>query len=123
MLRLLITAAIVVFVARDVGAADEAAKERFQAALKQISPQVVPEAERGQLRTMLSRSLRERIGAANEASSAAWSKIETREDWERFRQDKLAALRTAIGPFSPRPAKPRTRITGRIQGDGFQIQN
>src|SRR3954451_8982306 len=123
MIRALIVTAMVPFLVGNVAAEDNAAKERIQAALQQISPQVVPEAERDQLRTMLSRSLRDQIAAANRASSAAWSKIATREDWQRFRQEKLTALRTAIGPFPPRPAKPRTLVTGRIQGDGFQIQN
>src|SRR5438128_132567 len=91
--------------------ADEAAREQIQAALKQLSPHVAPEAERDQLRTMLSRSLRDQIAAANRASSAGWSKIATRDDWQRFRQEKLTALRMAIGPFPPRPAKPRTLVT------------
>jgi hypothetical protein len=93
------------------------------AALAQISPQVAPEAEREQLRTMIGRSLREQIAAANRASSADWSKIQNREDWERYRLEKVAALRKAIGPFPARAMPPRTLVTNRIRGEGFQIQN
>ena len=48
-------------------------------------------------RTQLSRSLRERIAAANRASSAEWAKVNSREEWEAFRQEKLAALRKSLG--------------------------
>ena len=123
MIRALFAAAMLSFVVGHIASADEAATQRHLAALKQLSADVVPEAEREQLRTMLTRSLREQIAAANRASSAAWAKIESKADWDRFRQDKLAALRAALGPFPPRPAKPRTLVTGRIQGDGFQIHN
>src|SRR4051794_16558291 len=122
--RMLMIAAMGSFVAYGhVAAADDAASERIHAALKQVSPNVLPEAERDQLRTMLARSLREQIAGANRAGSAAWAKIDSRREWERFRQEKLAALRNSLGPFPARPMKPRTLITGRIQGDGFQIQN
>ena len=91
--------------------------------LKQLSPHVVAEAEREQLRGMLGRSLRDQIAAANRASSEAWGKIQTREDWERFRAEKLALLRKSLGTLPQRPAKPKTLVTGRIDGEGFQIQN
>ncbi|HZN36313.1 MAG TPA: hypothetical protein VFB80_20935 [Pirellulaceae bacterium] len=92
-------------------------------ALKKISPHVAAEAERDQLRGMLGRSLREQIAAGNRASSEAWGKIQSREDWERFRAEKLALLRKSLGTLPPRPARPKTLVTGRIDGDGFQIQN
>jgi cephalosporin-C deacetylase-like acetyl esterase len=106
-----------------LAAQDQAALERITAELKQISPHVAPESEREQLRTMLGRSLREQIVSANRASSEAWAQIQSRADWERFRQEKLAALRKALGPLPARPTPPRTLITGRVSGEGFQIQN
>jgi dienelactone hydrolase len=115
--------AVAFLLAGHIVAADDAVKPQIEAALKQVSPHVVPEAEHDQLRSMVGRSLREQIAAANRASSAAWSKIESREDWERFRLEKLAALRTALGPFPKRSAKPRTLVTRTVQGDGFQILN
>jgi dienelactone hydrolase len=123
MMRVFIASAALLLLFAEPAAADDAARERIEAALKQISPHVLPAAERDQLRTMLSRALRDQIATANRASSEAWSQIATREDWQRFRQEKLTALRMAIGPFPPRPAKPRTLVKGRIQGDGFQILN
>ena len=85
------------FVAAAAGQDDAAA---LTAALAQISPQVAPEAEREQLRTMIGRSLREQIAAANRASSEEWSKIRSREDWERYRQEKIACAAEGDRPIS-----------------------
>src|SRR5262245_61589289 len=104
-------------------AVDQVTIEKIAAELMQISPHVATDAVRGELRTMLGRSLREQVASANRASSEAWAKIQDRAAWERFRQEKLTELRKAIGPLPPRPTPPRTLITGRIQGEGFQIQN
>jgi hypothetical protein len=93
------------------------------AALGKVSPHVAGPEEQERLRTQLSRSLREQIAAANRASSADWAKINSRESWEQFRREKLAALRDSLGDLQSRPAKPRSLVTGTIQRDGFQIQN
>ena len=63
------------------------------AALRQLSLQVASEVEQEQLRMMLSQLMRAEIAAANRASSVAWSQITSREAWEEFRREKLAALR------------------------------
>jgi dienelactone hydrolase len=107
----------------DLGAQVRPSIESITATLKQLSPRVASAADGEQLRTMVGRQLRHRIEAANHASSAAWAKIETRDDWERFRGEKLVALRRSLGDLPPRPAEPRTLVTGRLSGDGFQIRN
>ncbi len=49
----------------------------------------------------------------NQASSAAWSKIQSQADWESFRDDKLARLRQSLGqPDGPQPAM-EVEVTGR----------
>src|SRR5690349_16604556 len=65
MIRALFAAAVLTFVVCDIASADEAAMQRHLAALQQLSTDVLLEAEREPLRTMLSRSLREQIAAAN----------------------------------------------------------
>src|SRR5262245_47916341 len=122
-LRLLVLLAFCAVLAAPLSAQDPLSANQIAAALKQISPQVAAEAEREQLRGMLGRSLRDQIAAANRASSEAWGRIQTREDWERFRAEKLALLRKSLGTLPPRPAKPKTLVTKRIDGEGFQIQN
>jgi dienelactone hydrolase len=102
---------------------DRPSHERIEAALKQLSPHVAAESDLEQLRTMLGRRLRGQIEAANKASSAAWRKIESRDDWEIFRREKLVALRKSLGELPSRPAAQRTLVTGRHSGDGFEIRN
>ncbi len=97
--------------------------KQLSAALAQLSPHVAPEAERDQLRTQVGRLLREQIFAANRASSTAWAQIDSRERWEAFLREKLAALRASLGQLPTRQEVPRSLVTGRIQGDGFQIHN
>lgn len=103
--------------------AAEPAAAQQAAGVKQISPHVAAEAEREQLKSQLGRSLRDQISAANRASSEAWAKIQTREDWEKFRAEKIGLLRKSLGTLPPRLAKPKLMVTGRIDGEGFQIQN
>jgi dienelactone hydrolase len=93
------------------------------AALKELSAKLAEDPARDELRQMLGRSLREQIQAANRRSSAEWAKIATREDWERFRAEKLKLLRASLGTLPDRPAKPKLMVTGTIKGDGFRIQN
>jgi dienelactone hydrolase len=96
---------------------------RIAAAVGKLSANVAAPGERDQLRTILGRSLREQIAAANRASTGAWNGIQTREQWEQFRQEKLTLLRASLGELPQRPARPRTLVNGRIRGDGFQIHN
>ena len=100
-----------------------AAAESLADTLKKIEPHVVPEDQREALRSMLGRSLREQIAAANRKSSAEWVKIDTREAWERFRNEKIAALRSSLGSLPERPARPQVLITGELPGERFKIQN
>ena len=115
-------------------AAGEPAISDIAESLKEINPQVAPEAEREAVRTMLGRSLREQIAAANRKSSEEWNTIKTRADWERFRNEKIAALRKSLGTLPPHPLplsqegrgekdKPRLMVTGELPGEGFKIRN
>jgi dienelactone hydrolase len=105
-----------------------ATSDSLTAAVKKIDPHVVPEDQREALRSMLGRSLREQIAAANRKSSAEWTKITSREEWERFRDEKIAALRKSLGTLPPHP-RPQSReargalVTRELPGEGFKIKN
>jgi dienelactone hydrolase len=72
---------------------------------------------------MLSDDIRKRIQEANERETAAWKEIKTREQWERYRDKKVKALRDSLSlPDGPR-GKPTTHVTGTIKGDGYIIEN
>ena len=97
--------------------------ESLAAVVKRIDPHVVAENEREALRSMMGRALREQISAANRRSSTEWAKITSREEWERFRDAKIAALRKSLGTLPDRPAKPRLLVTRELPGEGFKIRN
>ncbi len=66
---------------------------------------------------------RELVRQANRRETEAWRKIATREDWERYRDAKLAALRASLGaPVEP-PKDLKVRVTRTIEGEGYRIEN
>jgi cephalosporin-C deacetylase-like acetyl esterase len=71
----------------------------------------------------LEEELRAGIREANDRASKAWREIKSREDWEKFRDEKIAALRASLGAWPAPPADLRTKIHGSIDGDGYRIEN
>ena len=84
---------------------------------------VLSEEERESAAGMIPDDLDRRLRAANRSSSAEWKAIKTRDDWQRFRDDKLRRLRKAVGPLPDRPAGLRLKVTATFNGDGYRIQN
>jgi dienelactone hydrolase len=92
-------------------------------ALAKLSPHVFPADEREAARGMLGRWCRAQISSTNAASTAVWNQIASREDWERFRQEKLAALAQSLSREPFEPGQPKVLVTGTIPGEGFRIEN
>jgi cephalosporin-C deacetylase-like acetyl esterase len=76
-----------------------------------------------ELARMLARDVQGRRRAANERSSAAWEKITSKKDWEKFRARRLAALRASLAGYPPAAKDLQARVTRRLEGDGFRIEN
>jgi dienelactone hydrolase len=72
---------------------------------------------------MLENSLRARMSVIAGQEKLAWQRVNSRESWERFRDQRLAALRKSLEPFPERtPLRPV--VTHRADyGDGFVIEN
>jgi hypothetical protein len=62
---------------------------------------------------MVARYVRSGIDKANAASSTEWNGIQSREDWEQFRRQKLDLLAKSLSrqPFAP--GTPDVRVTSR----------
>jgi dienelactone hydrolase len=105
-----------VFVTGSVSRADELAS-----ALAKLSPNVLKESE--SLREMLPRDIYGRIRAANQQSTADWRKIQSRADWEAFRDERIARLRKSLGDITPQPQEVTINVTSKIEEDGYLIQN
>lgn len=98
-------------------AADEAAE------LSKIVPEVLSKEQRSQAAGMIDRDISRRSAAANARNREEWSRIQTREQWEKYRDERIERLRRSLGEFPPPPEKLSVRVTGVVQGDGFKIEN
>lgn len=113
-------------------AADDAGDTaRLAEKLRTLEPNVIdvpgkitPE-ERDKLRRMLSDDVRDRLRAANRRETEAWRKINTREEWEKYRDGKIEALRKSLGEsWEKKPFKQDVKfeITGDIiRGGRYSI--
>ncbi|MCC6263252.1 MAG: acetylxylan esterase [Bryobacterales bacterium] len=75
------------------------------------------------IRTMLPRDSLRRAEAAVLAERRAWEKVKTREDWERFRDQRMAGLRESLGVFPPAAPPLDVRVGGRHAGKGYRLEN
>lgn len=69
------------------------------------------------------KDLRQRLLAANQADREAWQKVQSKADWEKFRDVRVQALRNALGTFPDAPKSLNVRITKTIKADGYHINN
>jgi cephalosporin-C deacetylase-like acetyl esterase len=93
------------------------------ARLRDLDARCLPAGADPQPARMLARDADSRIRAANRRETAAWQGVTTRADWEHYRDARLAALRASLGPFPPAPRDLKVRVTGRLEGDGYRIEN
>lgn len=76
-----------------------------------------------QVPAMLASSLRRRMSAVAQQEKEAWSRVNSRAAWERFRDERLSALGQWMGPMPDRTPL-RTLVTRRLNsGEGFIIEN
>src|SRR6185436_4362805 len=87
--------------------------------LRELDPKVLP-AEQPK---MIGRDARARIDEANKRETAAWNAIRGREDWEKYRDGKLQALRASMGATADVPRELTVKVTKKLDGDGFRIEN
>ena len=97
--------------------ADEAAD------LGKVVPEVLGKEQRREAAGMIDRDITRRTNAANARSREAWQQIQTREQWERYRDERLARLRRSLGDYPAPAAKLNLRVTGVVNGEGFRIEN
>ncbi len=90
-------------------------------ALRRLPADVLPPETRAAAR-MIPDNLDERLHRANRRSSAAWNAVGSRQEWERFRDEKLRLLCRAIGPQAESPPELNLHITGKLKGPGYRIR-
>lgn len=77
---------------------------------------------------MMDREVDARLRAAGQRLNAAWEKIGSRDEWEHFRDARLADLFASFGEGGKRlrpdtPADAACDVTSTIDGDGFRVSN
>jgi dienelactone hydrolase len=75
------------------------------------------------VRTMVQDSLRKRVEKAVLAERLAWEKVNSRPEWERFRDTRMEALRKSLGRFPPARPPLQPQVTARREGDGYLLEN
>lgn len=90
--------------------------------IRSANTEVLSDGQREQLHNMVARDIERRRLEAIRRENLAWSQVTSRDEWERFRDARLDALRDSLGDF-PDPGTPLSpQITGRIEGDGYSIE-
>lgn len=92
-------------------------------ALKQLNAEILTKQKNAdELERMLYEDSRTRLRAANLRESRAWREIQNRQDWEHYRDPRIADLRKSLGSFPKLGSKPLIKTTGEIQGTGYRIE-
>lgn len=107
------------------GADEPPASNSLAAQIRKLDARVIPAGGRWAeaLPRMIARDASARIRAANRRDTAAWRQVKTRADWEKYRDPRLQALRASLGEFPPVPHDLKLRVTRRLEGDGYRIEN
>src|SRR5262249_45690051 len=71
---------------------------------------------------MVDRHVRSRVRAIVEAEKRERDRIQTRADWERFRDPRLKALAASLGGFPSRTPL-HTQVTKEYAGSGYRRQD
>jgi dienelactone hydrolase len=75
------------------------------------------------VRSMVSAHAIKRAEQAILAERRDWESVNTREDWERFRDSRLQALREAVGALPAERPPLDVRVTARHNGEGYRLEN
>lgn len=114
---MLLFVAIVACAAR--GDERAAAREPLPGEVRKITMRVSDDREIGRA---LGRALSARLREVNADNSKAWKDITSRDEWEAFRRERLAALRQSLKIPEKRPPV-KIHVASERAGDGYRVQN
>jgi dienelactone hydrolase len=123
-----------------IGALSTDAAPEFHAVERPVAPQPAshahpelawipkyawPDEERKQRQVsrMFENSLRTRMAIVADQEKREWQKVDSRGAWERFRDQRLTALRKWLGPMPDRTPLAAVVTRRANYGDGFAIEN
>jgi dienelactone hydrolase len=90
-------------------------------ALQKLDARVFkPDSADAKLRADTLKKMRDDV---NRRDVEAWRTIKTKADWEKLRDERIAALRKSLGNFPEAPRQVKVVTTKKLQGDGFTVEN
>ncbi len=101
-------------------ATDKLAKELRDYATAELAK--VPGKD-GKLSTALPDYLRDQLKKANQSDREAWNKVQTKADWEKFRDERIKALKESLGTWPEVPKFMQIKTTKTIKADDYHIDN
>src|SRR5262245_58686209 len=120
MSRIFLFSVLIVAPAIADDATDALARELRDYATKELAK--VPD-KNGKYSTALAEFLRKQIEEANRRDREAWNKVRSKEDWEKFRDERIKALRESLGTFPDVPNSVPARVTKTIEAKDYAIDN
>jgi hypothetical protein len=120
MSRLSLIALLLAIPVRADEATDALAKELRDYATAELAK--VPGKD-GKYSTALPDYLNQRIQEANQRDRKAWGKVHTKADWEKFRDQRIQALRESLGTWPAVPKSVRVETTKTIEAGDYAIEN
>ena len=91
--------------------------------LRSLNPNIFSSDKRKFLRQMLRNDVQARCKAVNQQDREVWSKIKSKDDWEKFCAPRIEALRQSLGIFPRVPPNLNVHVMYTIEGDGYRIEN
>ena len=89
----------------------------------ELSADVLTAEQREQFKDQTWRNVRARGDVVNRRDIANWRTIESREAWERMREEHLKRLRAALGTFPDPPKILDIRVTNTIKSEDYVVHN
>ncbi|HXX92604.1 MAG TPA: acetylxylan esterase, partial [Planctomycetota bacterium] len=87
--------------------------------LREAESRVLPEPNP----RMIGRDSAERLREANRRETDSWHRIQSRADWEAYRDRRIDALRQSLGAPEAAPKDLKVRVTRTLQGPGHTVEN
>lgn len=72
---------------------------------------------------MLENSISSRIKSLAMEEKEEWKMVNTLEDWEKYRDKRVDALKDALGDFTETTSELNYQVTGTYKGDGYRLHN
>src|SRR5262245_315368 len=92
---------------------------------KDVDPNVIPKDDprAKELPKMMWTDIKKRSQEANLRESKAFADVTTKEQWEKYRDERIQKLKESLGTFPEVPKDMKIKVTRELDGEGYVIHN